>query len=52
MTDKFSSDFINALKNHDTQTLLSIPKSDVHNHLGRGCRVEKKKKAEANNGQQ
>ncbi|SFI38639.1 Adenosine/AMP deaminase [Treponema bryantii] len=40
MTDKFSSDFINALKNHDTQTLLSIPKSDVHNHLGRGCRVE------------
>ena len=40
MPDKFSSDFINALKNHDTQTLLSIPKSDVHNHLGRGCRVE------------
>ena len=40
MPDKFSSDFINALKNHDTETLLSIPKSDVHNHIGRGCRVE------------
>ena len=40
MPDKFSNAFINALKNHDTQTLLTIPKSDVHNHLGRGCRVE------------
>ena len=40
MPDKFSNDFITALKNHDTKTLLTIPKSDVHNHLGRGCRVE------------
>ena len=40
MPDNFSTDFITALKNHDTKTLLSIPKSDVHNHLGRGCRVE------------
>ena len=40
MPDKFSKAFITALKNHDTKTLLTIPKSDVHNHLGRGCRVE------------
>ena len=38
MSDKYSEDFIKALKNHDTNVLLTIPKSDLHNHLGRGCR--------------
>ena len=38
MSDKYSEDFIKALKNHATNDLLTIPKSDLHNHLGRGCR--------------
>ena len=38
MPDKFSEAFIQALENKDTVTLLAIPKSDLHNHLGRGCR--------------
>jgi len=37
MSDKFSEDFIKALKNHDKNVLLTLPKSDLHNHLGRGC---------------
>lgn len=38
MADEFSEQFIKALENHDSETLLSIPKSDLHNHIGRGCR--------------
>ena len=40
MADKFSTQFIQALENKDRKTLLSIPKSDLHNHLGRGCRKQ------------
>ena len=38
MPDKFSEAFIQALENKDTEALIAIPKSDLHNHLGRGCR--------------
>lgn len=40
MTDDYSKKFIQALENKDRETLLSIPKSDVHNHIGRGCRKQ------------
>ena len=40
MTDDYSKKFIQALENKDCETLLSIPKSDVHNHIGRGCRKQ------------
>ena len=40
MTDNYSKKFIQALENKDCETLLSIPKSDVHNHIGRGCRKQ------------
>ena len=40
MTDNYSKKFIQALENKDRETLLSIPKSDVHNHIGRGCRKQ------------
>lgn len=40
MTDDYSKKFIQALENKDRETLLTIPKSDVHNHIGRGCRKQ------------
>ncbi len=40
MADKNSTQFINALENKDTEALLRIPKSDLHNHIGRGCRKQ------------
>lgn len=40
MADKYSTQFIEALENRDTETLLKIPKSDLHNHIGRGCRKQ------------
>ena len=40
MADKYSTQFINALENKDTEALLKIPKSDLHNHIGRGCRKQ------------
>ncbi len=40
MTDRYSTHFINALENKDTEALLRIPKSDLHNHIGRGCRKQ------------
>lgn len=40
MTDNYSKKFIQALENKDRETLLTIPKSDVHNHIGRGCRKQ------------
>ena len=40
MTDDYSKKFIQALENKDRESLLTIPKSDVHNHIGRGCRKQ------------
>lgn len=40
MADKYSTQFINALENKDTEALIRIPKSDLHNHIGRGCRKQ------------
>ena len=40
MTDDYSKKFIQALENKERETLLTIPKSYVHNHIGRGCRKQ------------
>lgn len=37
--------FGSALKNNDIETLKEIPKSDLHNHGGLGCRLNKLEKA-------
>ena len=40
MADKYTEKFIQALETHDRETLVAIPKSDLHNHIGRGCRKQ------------
>ncbi len=40
MADRFSEQFIKALETNDRETLVAIPKSDLHNHIGRGCRKQ------------
>ena len=40
MADNYSEQFIQALETHDRETLVAIPKSDLHNHIGRGCRKQ------------
>ena len=35
---KQNSEFCKALKENDTEKLLAVPKSDIHNHSVKGCR--------------